>query len=328
MPAPEPSRGPLVLLLRHGESDHNAAGLMQGACDRPRLTPLGEAQAREAAALIPSRVDALFISPLTRAAQTAAILRAARPDLPAVRTLAELREIDLPEWEGRAFADVDRDDLRRRDLWRRDPERLVMLGKDGRWIRPCQDAFARAARALARLRALPPDATALVVAHGGIIRAMMALLFGLPRARLHALGQDNATAHRLRLGPSGARLLGFGESAEPPRARVCAVLARPGPLAVLAPASVAPAIAGACGMRLAHSCETPGPGERVVVAGDGSARRAALARLADLPPSAAAALTPDGGGLHALIPAGPHGPAVVTLLDAPAEAAAGLSEEF
>jgi broad specificity phosphatase PhoE len=60
-------------------------------------------------------------------------------------------------------------------------------------MRPCDDVFQRAAAVIVRLRALPAGQTALVVAHSGIIRAAMALLFGLPQARLHALAQDNAT---------------------------------------------------------------------------------------------------------------------------------------
>ena len=37
------------ILLRHGQTDMNAAGIIQGSSDRSRLTPLGRTQARDAA---------------------------------------------------------------------------------------------------------------------------------------------------------------------------------------------------------------------------------------------------------------------------------------
>lgn len=326
-----PPTVPTALLLRHGESDYNAAGRMQGASDRPRLTARGEAQARAAAALLPSQVDALFVSPLARAARTAELLRAVRPDLPQPQVLDELREIDLPEWEGRAFAEIDRDDAERRTLWRSTPERLVMQNEDGGWMRPCDDVFRRAAAAIARLQALSSGRTALVVAHSGVIRAVMALLFGVPQSRLHVLAQDNATMHRVALHAGSARLLGFGESIEEPATQLGRALGGSGPLVVLTPWAVAPAVAAVAGMRLGRQDEVPGPADRVVIPGDAAARTAALARFAAIPPAAAAALTArkaSGSGLHAFVPAGPHGPAVITVLDAPAELVIELVEEL
>ncbi len=323
-----PTPATVVLLLRHGESDHNAAGLMQGSSDRPRLTRKGEAQARAAAAMLPAQVDALFVSPLARALRTAAVLRTVRPDLPAAEVWSELREIDLPEWEGRAFADIDREDAERRALWRCAPDLLVMRGTDGQAMRPCHEVFTRAAMVIARLRALPPGQTVLVVAHSGSIRATMALLFGLPRARLHALAQDNGAAHRLLLKPDGVCLLGFGELAGPPSARIGRALGRCGPLVVLAPAAAAPALAACSGLRLGHPGEAPGADGRVVIPGDATARSAALACFAAIPPAAALALTPGRHGLHAFIPAGPHGPAVITLLNASTEPAAEPAQEL
>ncbi len=57
-----PSR---LLLVRHGQSEWNAAGRWQGQADPP-LTDLGRAQARAAARAI-GGVDAVFASDLQRA---------------------------------------------------------------------------------------------------------------------------------------------------------------------------------------------------------------------------------------------------------------------
>src|SRR3954467_12688816 len=82
-----------IMLLRHGESEGNAQGRMQGRRDYP-LSALGREQAALAAAFIGSRglaLNAVYSSPLKRAAETASILAAT-----GVRPAAVIDE-DLPE---------------------------------------------------------------------------------------------------------------------------------------------------------------------------------------------------------------------------------------
>jgi 2,3-bisphosphoglycerate-dependent phosphoglycerate mutase len=69
--------GPALVLLRHGESTANAAGLFTGVWDVP-LTTRGRAQAARAASLMAAvgiRPTLLLTSPLVRAVQTVEILR-------------------------------------------------------------------------------------------------------------------------------------------------------------------------------------------------------------------------------------------------------------
>ena len=75
---------PPLYLVRHGQSEWNARGLIQGQTAHPALTATGREQARSAAEqiradLVPQRlaVGAITTSDLARAAQTAAILAAA-----------------------------------------------------------------------------------------------------------------------------------------------------------------------------------------------------------------------------------------------------------
>ena len=75
---PGPAAGPVLWLVRHGESTWNALGLAQGHCDQPRLTPLGARQARYVAGQLRGRpIGALYASDLQRAVATAAPLAAA-----------------------------------------------------------------------------------------------------------------------------------------------------------------------------------------------------------------------------------------------------------
>ena len=65
-----------LLVIRHGQSVWNADGRWQGQ-ENPPLTDLGRNQARVAARAV-GAIDAIYASPLDRAATTAAILNIAR----------------------------------------------------------------------------------------------------------------------------------------------------------------------------------------------------------------------------------------------------------
>lgn len=68
----EPPAEMTVTLVRHGESEANAAGIVETAIPGPPLTALGEVQAKEAARLHSEPLpDAVFASPLLRTRQTA-----------------------------------------------------------------------------------------------------------------------------------------------------------------------------------------------------------------------------------------------------------------
>ncbi|MEM0948567.1 MAG: histidine phosphatase family protein [Pseudomonadota bacterium] len=94
-----------VLLLRHGETDWNKEGRMQGRIDRP-LTARGQDQARRQGDLLatlasgPDRVEA-YVSPLERAQQTARIALRGRDFV----TDPRLTEMGFGTWEGTTHAE-------------------------------------------------------------------------------------------------------------------------------------------------------------------------------------------------------------------------------
>ena len=96
-----------LLLVRHGETDWNAAGRIQGCTDTP-LNARGRAQAAALAEKLRSseRAEALYTSPLRRAAETAEIIGSAlglRPE-----PVEALREISFGVWEGCSWAEIQR----------------------------------------------------------------------------------------------------------------------------------------------------------------------------------------------------------------------------
>ena len=152
-----------VLLVRHGETDDNAAGRFQGRSDTP-LNVRGREQSRALAReLTAEGVRVLYSSPLRRARETAQIVADAL-GLPIVDD-ERLVEVDTGAWTGRLVADVVADDPAAYRRWRAaDPTFRFPHGES------VAEQAARVADALADVSAGPLPA--LVVAHGGTIRAV------------------------------------------------------------------------------------------------------------------------------------------------------------
>ena len=157
-----PSR-PLVLhsvpffFVRHGESTWNAARRVQGQSDVP-LSEIGLAQAHEAAARVAGRpVGAVFASPLQRARRTAEIINAAL-ELP-MTLHDDLMEARLGVLEGKTYEAGLGD-------WYKG---AVPEGAETR-----EAFYARAIAGLNRILTSweRRDTYPLVVAHGGIFRAI------------------------------------------------------------------------------------------------------------------------------------------------------------
>jgi broad specificity phosphatase PhoE len=87
-----------LLLVRHGETDWNAVGRLQGHTDRP-LSDYGREQARRLAdELAEEEFEAIYASDLARARETAEIV-GVQLQLPVVLD-PDLREKDWGNWEG------------------------------------------------------------------------------------------------------------------------------------------------------------------------------------------------------------------------------------
>jgi broad specificity phosphatase PhoE len=175
-----------LLLVRHGQTEWNALGLMQGQTADIPLTDLGHAQAATAAAeLAGLRPGALVSSDLLRARQTAE--HCARATGLTLNTTPELREQGYGVLEGRPS----------RELWD------VVDWTDPQWAADGGESlaqlYARVAGYLDGLRAEPPADVVALVTHGDTIRAAQAVVAGLGPAGLPAVTPPNGSVTRLEL---------------------------------------------------------------------------------------------------------------------------------
>ena len=169
-----------LLLVRHGETDWNRERRWQGHADRP-LNETGRRQAEALAERLAARPpDAIWSSDLVRASETAEIV-GRRLGLP-VSLDARLREVDVGEWSGLTAGEVEErypDGLRRRleggTGWQRGERYEDMAG-----------------RVLAALHEIAAAASgrALVVTHGGCMRAVWGASGGSPAERPHVRNCD------------------------------------------------------------------------------------------------------------------------------------------
>ena len=189
---------PPIYVLRHGETEWNREGRMQGALNSP-LTEQGRAQAaaqgRALAALDLSTFE-VRVSPQGRAFETAGI--ALSRLVPVLTTDARLREIEVGEWAGKLRAGL-----------RAPPGVVLEDTPDGPLAlyeyAPGGEGFA-ALRA--RCTALLEDlrGPSILVTHGITSRMVRAVALGLPSAAIGDLpgGQgmvhvvENGAAHVLR----------------------------------------------------------------------------------------------------------------------------------
>lgn len=164
-----------LLLIRHGQSEWNAAGRWQGRADPP-LTDLGRDNAVLAGRSRHLGVfDAVVSSPLERALDTAVTLADAIGVGP-VLTDDDLMERDAGPWQGLTRVEIEEgwpgmlDSGRRPDGYERDDALLT-----------------RVTASLSRLEARSGDGTVLVVTHAGVIYSLEASC-GEPWVRLSNLG--------------------------------------------------------------------------------------------------------------------------------------------
>lgn len=172
---------PLLYYVRHGQTDWNVEGRLQGGRDIP-LNPHGRIQAAGSGRVLAALArrdgrrfaDLDFVaSPFMRARETMELMRAAIGlDRTGYRIDPQLREISFGRWEGATLAelrliDAAAIDAREHDKWG--------------YVPPGGESYAMIApRMRAWYESLARDTVA--VAHGGTARPLLHFIAGVPTA--------------------------------------------------------------------------------------------------------------------------------------------------
>lgn len=188
-----------VLLVRHGRTAANTAGLLAGRAPGVLLDDVGREQAARAGERLAGvPLAAVVTSPLERCRETTQALLDRQPRPPAVTVDDAVVECDYGQWQGRALGD-----LATEPLWsvvQNHPAAVVFPG--GESLGAMQ---ARAVAAVRRHDAAVeaehgPAAVWAVVSHGDLVKAVLA----------DALGMHLDLFQRLNVGPASISVVRYG----------------------------------------------------------------------------------------------------------------------
>jgi len=141
------------------------------------------------------RFDAIYTSPLQRARLTAETIASCFPEPAApLESNPNLVEIDLPLWEGLSRQEVKTQYAEAYHLWQEHPETFFMdvpEGETTRRIHPVTDLYDQATRFWTEALAQHQGQTLLVVAHNGILRALVSVALGISPRYYTVIRQSN-----------------------------------------------------------------------------------------------------------------------------------------
>jgi broad specificity phosphatase PhoE len=175
-----------LFLVRHGQSEWNAAGRIQGQIDI-QLDETGCQQAQLIAdRLADEPVAAVYSSPLLRAKSTAEAI-AERFHLP-VQLDPRLMEYDFGVISGSTWHDVVENHPEFASRWLEDPWAVPVVGSEGR-----VNFAARVMSAVQDILAQHPAEQVAVVAHGGTFGVYLTAMLGLDLNRRHPFHFGNTS---------------------------------------------------------------------------------------------------------------------------------------
>lgn len=194
----------MIVLVRHGRTEANAAGLLLGRADPP-LDERGREQAEALAKTLAAErtpVVAVISSPLQRARATAERIGEAC-GVP-VESDERLIELDYGEWDERPLAELPVDMA---EQWRTD---AAYAPSGGESLETVGD---RVAGCMTDLQTRAVNGRVIAVSHVSPIKAAVIRSLGLDDLLAWRLRLDVASISRIADGPAGPTLLTFNETA-------------------------------------------------------------------------------------------------------------------
>ena len=185
-----------IYLIRHGETEWNKEGRLQGNSD-VKLSAEGIRQAQLLAEHVPfHNVDAIYSSDLSRAVETAKLL-AAKFNLP-VNTTPQLREINFGDWEGESISDLAKEHPKSFGRFFTAPERCHPPNGE-----TFLEAQARVMNVIRDVIAEHDNQNVVIVSHGAVNRLIIGAALDMPIHKMWAISQFNTALNILRVADGG-----------------------------------------------------------------------------------------------------------------------------
>lgn len=195
-----------IFLIRHAESEGNRRQIFQGQSEEP-LSERG----RQQAALLGLRfrnipLDAVYSSPLSRAAETAEAVAQYHKNV-RVQSHTGLLEIDVGEMTGQPLSALPEKYPELAGYWNDEPEKAFYPGGEH-----MEQVFARAKRTLHAVLAENAGKSIAVVSHGALLRCMIcALLYGESGALCRVKIGTNTAVSEFLVSESGVQTVCLGD---------------------------------------------------------------------------------------------------------------------
>lgn len=175
-----------LFLIRHGETEWNKNLRYQGHRDIP-LSETGLAQAKKIARrLSTEKIDAIYSSDLSRALETAKAIAGFHEV--SVNIVTELKETNFGRWEGLTYNEIENQFREVMHGWRENPRDTKIPGGES-----LSEVAERCLKGLEKVISDNPDKNVVVVAHGGIIRIIVATVLGMSINDYWKIKQDNVS---------------------------------------------------------------------------------------------------------------------------------------
>ncbi|MEN9938373.1 MAG: hypothetical protein RLZZ387_4952 [Chloroflexota bacterium] len=195
-----------LIIIRHGESEWNRIGRYQGQADAP-LSDLGLRQAEALAERLRNeRFDAIFTSPLQRAARTAAAVARHHPEVPLV-TEPALLEIHHGDWQGLMVHEVKERYADGLGEWRMHPTRAQMPGGES-----FSNILKRVLDFKDRLLQEREHGSVLVSTHDVVVKILVADALGMNMDRINRIWVTNASISAIEYGDDLPYLVSLSEA--------------------------------------------------------------------------------------------------------------------
>ncbi|GAB3609399.1 MULTISPECIES: histidine phosphatase family protein [Humibacter] len=201
-----------VMLVRHGRTAANAAGILVGRAGGVALDDVGRAQAeRTAQRLAAVPLAAIVSSPLERCRETSEIVLALQHGSPPLSIEHGITECDYGQWQGKRLAE-----LAREKLW------AQVQTRPGSVVFPGGESMAAMqARAVAAIRRQDavitaehgPKAVWVAVSHGDVIKSVLADAFGMHLDLFQRISVGPASVSIVHYGAGNPRVIGTNTDA-------------------------------------------------------------------------------------------------------------------